>query len=496
MKKIRMFQTPRLVPAAVMLLALCLPALPQSRDKNLAPALNSISGAEAYDFVKTMASPECAGRLTGDAGYTTAAKWAARKYASWGLKPISPKDGFLQPYPSPYTTVDKAEMTIFLPDGKPEPGTEQAYKEMKLVPEKEFLPLLFSDSGDRTAETVFAGWGISAPELNYDDYAGVDVRGKFVLCFRGTPDRDVKYEKYDEHRTRMKTARDKGALGIVYIYGDIAANPNGDWLAGFTPAMISDKVMDAVLKEVNSSASDLRKSLTTFKRPVSFPLRAKIRLVVESRHFPAAVGYNVAGYIEGSDPALRNECVVIGGHFDHCGRHMGLLFAGADDNASGSATVMEIARAFAALGRKSKRSVVFVLFGGEEMGLQGSTYFVSHVPAPFTKVDAMFNYDMTGEGDGLGGGVSAEPAGLKKAFEDADKSVGILRGLGVIRHVGVRGSDFAPFFEKGIPSASFGSNGPHLAYHQTGDTIFRVNPEIMAAAAKVSFLAAYAWADR
>ncbi|MEN6310701.1 MAG: M20/M25/M40 family metallo-hydrolase [Acidobacteriota bacterium] len=496
MKKIRMFQTPRLVPAAILLLALCLPALPQSRDKNLEPALKSISAAETYDFVRTLASPEYAGRLTGDAGYTAAAKWAARKYGSWGLKPISLKDGFLQAYPSPCTIVDKAEMTILLPDGKPEAGQGQAYKEMRLAPGKEFLPLLFSDSGDRTAEAVFAGWGISAPELNYDDYAGLDVRGKFVLCFRGTPDRDVKYEHYDEHRTRMKTARDKGALGLVYIYDEISSNPNGDWLAGFTPAMINEKVMDAVLKEVNSSTSDLKKSLTTFKRPVSFPLQAKIRLVVGSRHLAAAVGYNVAGYIEGSDPALRNECLVIGGHFDHCGRHLGLLFAGADDNASGSATVMEIAKAFAALGRKPKRSVLFVLFGGEEMGLQGSTYFVNHVPAPFTKVDAMFNFDMTGEGDGLWGGVSAEPAGLKKVFEDADKSVGILRGLGVIRHVGVRGSDFAPFFEKGIPSASLGSNGPHLAYHQTGDTIFRINPEIMAAAVKVSFLAAYSWADR
>jgi Zn-dependent M28 family amino/carboxypeptidase len=254
--------------------------------------------------------------------------------------------------------------------------------------------------------------------------------------------------------------------------------------------------MDTVLKEVGSSSADLKKSLTTYKRPISFPLQTKIRLMVASRHFPNAVGANVIGYVEGSDPELRKECVVIGGHLDHCGRHMGLLFAGADDNASGSATVMEIARAYASLARKPKRSVAFVLFGGEELGLQGSTYFVSHVPAALEKVAGMFNYDMTGEGDGLWGAVSAEPAEFKKAIDEADKSVGIIRGLGVIRSVGVRGSDFAPFFQKGIPSANFGSNGPHIAYHQTGDTIFRINPEIMAEAAKVSFLASYLWANR
>jgi Zn-dependent M28 family amino/carboxypeptidase len=254
--------------------------------------------------------------------------------------------------------------------------------------------------------------------------------------------------------------------------------------------------MDAILKEVNSTSAELKKSLLDYKRPISFPLRAKVRLIVESRHFPDGIGYNIVGAVEGSDPKLKRECLVVGGHFDHNGRHMGLLFPGADDNASGSATVMEIAKAFAALRIKPKRSVVFVLFGGEEMGLQGSTYFVDHVPAAYDKMDGMFNFDMLGEGDGIGGGVSAEPAAFKKAIEDADKFVKIVRGLGVIRHVGVRGSDFAPFFLKGVPAATFGSNGPHIAYHRTGDTIFRINPEIMGEAAKVAFLAGYFWANR
>ncbi|MGZ5478464.1 MAG: M28 family peptidase [Candidatus Aminicenantales bacterium] len=481
--------------ALVLLLAAS--SIAQPPDKNLRDGLASISPAETYDIVKTLARPEYAGRLTGHPGYTAAAQWAAKKLAAWGLKPISGKDGYLQPYASPYTIIDKAEMTILLPDSPADPAKAPAYKEMKLVPEKDFLPLLYSDSGDRTAETVFAGWGISAPEIGYDDYAGLEVKGKFVLCYRGTPDEnDKRYQSYDEHRTRMKTARDKGALGIVYVYDEIASNPNGDFLEGFTPAMIGPKVMDAILKDVNSTSADLKKSLTTWKRPVSFPLRAKIHLAVASRHFPQAVGYNVVGYIEGSDPKLRREGVIIGGHFDHTGAHMGLLFPGADDNASGSATVMEAGKAMAALAHKPKRSIIIALFGGEELGLQGSTWFSEHVPGPFDKVAGMFNFDMTGEGDGLWGGVPAEPAEFKGALEEADKSVKVLRGLGVIRGVGVRGSDFAPFFLQGIPAASLGSNGPHLAYHQTGDTIYRINPDIMADAAKVAFLAAYIWADR
>jgi hypothetical protein len=492
MSKIR-FRAPL---AVLLFLAVAVSAMPQALDKDLAKALQSVSGLEAYEIVRTLASPEFAGRLTGSEGFTAAAKWAARKFESWGLRPISPREGYLQPYPSPYTIVDKAEMTILVPEGRTDTGEKPVYRELPLVPEKDFLPLLFSASGDHTAEAVFAGWGISAPDLGYDDYAGLDVHGKFVFCFRGTPESDPKYQYHDEHRTRMKTARDRGALGIVYIYPEVVSNPNGDWLEGFTPAEISEKVMDTVLKDVNSTSAELKKSLLAYRRPISFPLRAKVRLAVESRHFPDGIGYNIVGAVEGSDPKLRRECLVIGGHFDHNGRHMGLLFPGADDNASGSATVMEIAKAFAALKVKPKRSVVFVLFGGEEMGLQGSTFFVDHVPSAYGKMDGMFNFDMLGEGDGIGGGVSADPAAFKKAIEDADKFVKIVRGLGVIRHVGVRGSDFAPFFLKGVPAASFGSNGPHIAYHQTGDTIFRINPEIMGEAAKAAFLAGYFWANR
>ena len=157
---------------------------------------------------------------------------------------------------------------------------------------------------------------------------------------------------------------------------------------------------------------------------------------------------------------------------------------------------MEAGKAFAGLARKPKRSIVIALFGGEEMGLQGSSWFVDHVPGPFDTVAGMLNFDMTGEGDGLWGAAGADPAEFRKVLEEADKGVRVLRGLGVITGVGVRGSDFAPFFLKGVPAATLGSNGPHLAYHQTGDTIYRINPEIMADAAKLAFLAAFAWADR
>ncbi len=459
-------------------------------------ALDSIQPLEVYAYCKTLSSEKFAGRLTGHEGYTAAAKWAAAKFKEWGLRPLSRESGYLQPYPSPYVIIQKAEMTLLFED-KGAKDKEAAVKEVKLEPEKEFLPLLYSDSGDRTAEIVFAGWGISAPDLGYDDYAGQDVAGKFILCFRGTPDRDDRrFEPHDQHRARMMTAKEKGACGLIYIYDEIVSNPNGDWIEGFLPAEITAKVADTLLEKKGVTAAELRKDLTSYKKPLSFPLQTKARFKVEAEPHPEGIGYNVVGYVEGSDAKLRQECLVVGGHFDHNGRHMGLLFPGADDNASGSAAVMEIAQAFSKLTKKPKRSVVFALFGGEEMGLQGSAHFVDHIPGTFTRVDTMFNFDMVGEGDAAGIGYSGDNPKLKTLIEEADRHVGTLRGAYPISGVRVGGSDHASFYQKGIPCVSFHSNGPHLHYHQTGDTIYRINPDIMADVARLAFLGAFSRADR
>ncbi len=493
--------TRRAFPCAVVtcLLLVTWAGTSPASDNGLERALASLGPCDAYLYCKVMASPEFDGRLTGSEGYTKAAKWAASKFREWGLRGISAKEGYLQAYPSPYTIIDKAEMTLLLPKAGAPAGEKTPFSETALAPNTDFMPLLYSDSGQNEASLVFAGWGISAPELGYDDYQGLDVQGKFILCFRGTPDRaDRRFEDFDQHRTRMETAHRKGALGVIYIYpaDEVGANPNGDWIAGFTPGEISDRVADLIFKEKGTTYAELTKVLTSVKRPLSFPLSAKLRYLVQSRHFPQAVGYNVIGFVEGSDPVLKKECVIFGAHYDHCGRHMGFLYPGADDNASGSAAVMAMAQTFARMNPKPKRSMVFALFGGEELGLQGSTFMADHIPAAFTKVAAMLNFDMVGEGDGAWCGASGEPASFKQTIEEADKATGLLKGVRVIRGVGVRSSDFAPFFLKGIPCASLGSNGPHLAYHQTGDTIYRINPDIMADFARLAVRAGYAWAQK
>ncbi|MCU0638497.1 MAG: M20/M25/M40 family metallo-hydrolase [Candidatus Krumholzibacteria bacterium] len=463
-------------------------------DADLSAACRSIDPIEAYTLCRKIASAQFAGRLTGHEGYTAAAEWAASTFAEWGLAPAGDGEGYLQAYPSPYTVVDSARMVLHPAAGGDREAMAPA--DTVLAAGIDFMPQLFTDAGSRDAGLVFAGWGISAPELGWDDYAGIDAAGRFVVCFRGTPGGGEKFEPHDEHRKRMETAKDKGAAGLLYIYPEPIANPNGDRIEGFMTAIISEKTADLILAEKGTDCGRLKNDLSGSDHPLSFALNATISYDVASRHFPSGTGYNVAAYIEGSSPEHRGECVVVGGHLDHCGLHMGMLFTGANDNASGSATVMAIARAFSALGEKPKRSVVFVLFGGEEKGLEGSRRFAGALPRGFERVDAMFNFDMTGEGEGVNCGYTPDPPGLLELIQRAGAEIGALRRTWKIEHVGVRSSDFAPFFLNGASCAAFFSNGPHLHYHMTGDTIHRINPEILADTARLGFLAAYRWADR
>jgi hypothetical protein len=466
----------------VLLLAGVAPLAAQKARRSAQPTgYDAISGTAVYDYVKQMASPQFTGRLTATEGYTAFAKWAAGLFKQWGLAPLSPAAGYLMPFPTEVTTVQAAEMGV-----TPAGGSRTA---LRLG--DDFLPLFYSDSGKKSGEVVFAGWCISAPELGYDDYANVSVKGKWAMCFRGTPDpADERFLDHDEHRTRMKTALDKGALGVIYIYEEPISNPNGDLLKDFLPGIISYKAADSILKEKGLKAAALREDLVKYRRPLSFELKTRLDFSVTSQHVADGTGYNVVGVIPGSDPLLKQEYIVVGGHADHTGTLGTLMFPGANDNASGTAAAMEIGRAVASLPVKPKRTLVIALFGGEEMGLKGSEYFASHLPAQLGKCVGMVNFDMVGEGDGLYGSYSPEPAPTKRALEEANKVAKVLLTSEANDGKGRQGSDHASFMTRGIPIISFSSNGPHLAYHQVGDTIYRLNPEVLGDAARLGYLAA------
>ncbi|MCL1893043.1 MAG: M20/M25/M40 family metallo-hydrolase [Holophagaceae bacterium] len=466
-------------------LALLLLALPSnyvaSQTAATAKGESAIRGRDAVATVARLSDKNTAGRLTGHAGYTNAAKYSLSRFTSLGLK------GQLQAYPQPHSVLDGGSLVATL--------NEEKVHTAELL--KEFLPLLFSDSGQTKAPSVFVGWGIHAPELGYDDYARVDVKGKFVVCFRGTPDNDPKWVYHDEHRTRMKVASERGAVGLIYVYSTVIAHPNGDLIPKFLVTMISDSFFDKLLTAEGSTTEDLTKQLRQTKKPASFPLDAVIDLSVKARHFPKSEGYNVVSWLEGSDPKLKEECVVIGGHLDGVGDHIGLRFPGAEDNASGSAVVIEIAKAFVKNGLRPKRSVVFVLFGSEEQGGHGSAHFAENLPPQFKKMSAFINFDMVGMGTKVNTSMSELMETHRGKLEASDQGLSVLGNIRMVRTLGVRSGDIVPFFKKGVPLIGLSSNGPRPEdlYHQPGDTHNLVQAEIMEKTSKLMFRFGYELAN-
>ncbi len=462
-----------------------------AQDTGAGRAVRTISHEEIYNFVRTLASPEFEGRYTSHEGHRAAAEWVASHFEEWGLKPYGQEEGFLHPYPSPMTLQDEAEMTLLLPDGKANEEGESSYREVPLELESEFMPFFFSANGSGEAGIVFAGWGVSAPEFGYDDFANIDVNGKFVVLFRGSPSTDDPgfQEWMSQHRSSfLTTAREKGALGILYVYSkEPIAYTGTQYVEGYTPFLVGESVVDLLVEQKGTSFSRLKQDLANFQKPISFPLDAKVRYRVRARHFPDAVSQNVIGYVEGSDPDLRNEAFFLFAHMDHAGSHFGRVFPGAHDNASGTAVVMELARTFAQLPEKPKRSVVFVLFTAEEVGL-GPSFFTDSLPEQFIKVDGVFNYDMVGVGDHVSFDLGTLPEEFRELVVQADASLGIVRDAEGSR----RSARDYPY----LYFASSDGYSTYEHYHRSSDNIYRINPEIMANIARLSFLTIFPWVDR
>jgi len=352
------------------------------------------------------------------------------------------------------------------------PQTESPGKRGEARSGPGLLPLIYSDSGDQTGQVVFAGWGIHAPELNYDDYAGIEVKDRFVLCFRGTPDpSDPRFQESDEHRTRMKIARQQGALGLIYIYDEAHRKSQrklDSWIhaSGHQP---EDCRPD--FQERDLQASSLRADLQKYKRPISFPTRARVRLTVQSVHVADGTGYNVVGVIEGDDPTVKSEYVVVGGT-----RPLRLpgrtAVSGRQRQRQRDRCGHGIAKALASNAKKPRRSSSSPL---RRRGIRAQRIGIlrRHLPPRLGKPVAMLNFDMVGEGDGTRASFSHDRPELDTLLAQADAGVKILRGTSPMRRVGVQGSDFAPFFAMGI-----------LAFHspRTGRTFSTIRAAILSIA--------------
>ena len=452
--------------------------------------LLSIKAGELFEINKILASPEMEGRLSGTGGYNKAARWAASKFEEWDLKPVYGKN-FLQPFNVGYNETRQISFSLVLP---PQGGTK-ASKRVRMELFKDFGFTLYSGFGGVEAEVVFVGFGITAPKLGWDDYANVDVKGKVVAFLSGGPQIDGKdFSEYTSRQPKMDNADRHGAAGLIQL-GMAVVSGLGKYMERLPMVMAGDDVAQMLFSPKGYDVATI-KTLLRDGHSLSFATGVKARINVVGRHHPNSETYNVVGMIEGSDPKLREEYLVFGGHLDHLGPWP-VLLPGASDNASGSAVVMGLAHAFSKLTERPKRSIVFALFGAEELGLLGSKHMAANLPGFPSKPILMSNHDMNGVGNSLhvaGGKTYPE---LYRLIQRVNTKYSINNRIsaGEISPIGGN-SDYAPFLEIGIPAYSnWVRGGQRYGVHTPEDTIYVITPKMMEDVVRLYFMAGYLFAN-
>jgi hypothetical protein len=387
----------------------------------------------------------------------------------------------------------------------------------------DFVPFEITADRSVSAPLVFAGYGITAPEHNFDDYAGLDARGKVVLVLRHEPGEEDPASPFDGREStpystvevKTRIAREHGAVGVLLVtdpLNHMNLIPRGfPWpsLSKIIPAdalpltlateestkVPTVHVGPAVIESLFGSIDSLKaiqRLIDAGHRPAEYPVDA-IVTVKTSTITKDMSAKNVVGMLEGSDPSLRNEVVVIGAHYDHVGYKKthapgdDFIYNGADDNASGTAGVLAIAAAFHAAREHSRRTLLFIFFAGEEKGLFGSQAYVDHPLFPLGRTVAMLNLDMIGRGgpDTLFVVGTSRSPDLVKLNEEENQAIHFTLLYGQEGFLGR--SDQASFLKKSVP-ALFLHTGEHADYHKVTDEASRIDFDKAARVARLGFL--------
>jgi aminopeptidase YwaD len=441
------------------------------------------SPTEYLGYVKFLASPEMRGRATGSAELEKAASFIRDQFRSMNLKPLA-GDSYYQDFEVTASARLGTQNKMSYSNGR---------HKAKLKVQEDFVPLNLSSAGHISGEVLFAGYGITAPEYNYDDYAGVDAKDKIVLVLRHEPqefdDKSVFEGKvYTVHAqifSKAVNAKMHGAKAVLMI-NDTAAHPNdtdqldkfgttaGPANAGIEFAQVKAEVAGKWLALAGKNLAAIEASIDMDLHPQSVALPAALTLDLDidiKRELKTV--HNVGAYWPGESA----EYAIIGAHYDHLGLGeqfslapslAGTVHPGADDNASGTAGVLELAHWFSKQ-PKHRRGILFLTFAGEELGLLGSSYYANHPVLPLENAVAMINMDMIGRirdhkvfVGGVGTGTSF-PALLKDVTARHDFQADITeRG-------GYGSSDHTSFTAKHVPVLFFFS-GLHADYHKPSDT--------------------------
>jgi hypothetical protein len=476
------------------------PVAPQAE-----PVPEPISEKEMRDHVQVLAGDDYLGRGTLEQGEQRAAAYLSAHFAKLGLEPLPGQSDFKVPFKLTRSGFDVDHTKMQLSLG----GTGLDV----WVPGRDFKPFYFSDDGNYSGEIVFAGYGITAPELGWDDYAGLDVKGKLVFVLRHSPgpeqDKNWAGSRHAFFLSKARAAQKAGAVGMILVTDPRHSDQADDlrmtghltvpsregggviegirWISDLAQAATAakgktdDKLVaihvspaagEKIATSFGKSLAQLQKAIDSGTKPKDVVVRSSASATVQVKRQAKreeVFGTNVAGFLRGSEKP--NEWIVVGAHYDHLGAFDGqgdTVYNGADDNASGTAAVLAMASRMAKSATRPKRSIVFVGFSAEEKGLLGSRAMLAQAHLPRARIAFMVNLDMIGRnperpvsitGDGFA-------AGLADIVTRTNEGLGLKIALGGTNISA--NSDHWPFFSEYVPVINF-FTGLHRDYHQLSD---------------------------
>jgi hypothetical protein len=431
----------------------------------------------AWSYIKDLASDSMLGRKSGQPGGRMAEEYVASKLKEWGLEPAGDNGTYFQNFTIEYQNIEQGVALEIITDKK----TRDFYYG------EDWGVARFSGSGHFTAELVFIGYGIHAPDKKHDDYAGVDVKGKIVVFTSDTPPgHGKKLADAAKLENRIEAAQELGARGAILFrlsptrshYFRVRLKKE-QYKPDFVILSAQRKVMDFIFKDLST---EIHYAIPAMGRraelPQSLETGVKAFVNVKTVFDEKRPTRNVLAKIAGSDKVLKDEYVVIGAHMDHLGiSPLGEVMNGANDNASGTAVVMEIARVMKLNRAKPKRTVVFALWAGEEQGLLGSIHYADYPLFPLEKTVAYINMDMVGQGSGKipFQGVYYGPQIWKLLQEKLPEEI---LDYVIPQRGGPGGSDHTPFLQKGVPGFFIITRG-YMKYHQSRDDSDLIKPEML-----------------
>lgn len=373
--------------------------------KEVSSNLEKIQPDSISAHIKYLADDRLRGRMPGTPGFQLAMDYVISKYKSMGLEPAGDNKTFLQTVKLRRARVDRDNTHAAVIDG-------ETTKDLVFGDGFVLSPNFEETSVEVSAPLAFVGYGVSEPDLGYDDYAGVDVKGKIVVMISGAPDKFPSTVKAHvmNRVTRVKTALEKGAVGVIVRGGPMGLQNQVQGLVKTGSVVVPDNmvrglkfsgsvsqaVFNSMLNVTEEEAAKIFLSLKDGK-PNSFSLKSSLKITLATK-YEDFESYNVVGLIKGSDKVLKDEYVVYSAHLDHLGVGTPVkgdsIYNGAHDNASGVSCVLEVARVYSSLKQKPRRSILAVMVVGEEMGLLGSSYFAAHPTVQKEKIVAAVNMDM------------------------------------------------------------------------------------------------------